>query len=500
MSRPSFVLVALGCLAGLAWPCALRSSAAVNAPAPAPSFATGDHVVLSWNDLGMHCMNLSHQRLSVLPPFNNLFAQVIRRGDANTAPFLAPAGVSVEYSFPSNTTSATKVDFWTWAPQLFGVSLPPDIGLTGKGLSGSLDPEGAHFVARGIPLTPFPDATPGVEDPYQRALVIARDPQGAELGRSAPVVPVSIEMGCVSAGCHSSETAILDSHERVTGFDPAATPILCGGCHADPALGTTGRQDAGYFSFRMHDQHKFLDEQLSGTAECYTCHPGNVAKCLRGAMQDKWGLTCQDCHGNMVAMSNGIENGRVPWVNEPSCRQCHAARFGEPSGTLFRNSAGHGGVMCEGCHNSTHADVPSRVAADNANIVALQDRSAPLGDCRVCHRVNPDGPGPHGMLANVGVGGELLAGAAPMRVRPNPMGRTCTVEFATTAPARGRLVVYDMQGRIVRLLRPAPASANVARATWDGVNQHGVRAAAGVYFVCWLDGEQRAGTRVVLMR
>ena len=39
---------------------------------------------------------------------------------------LSPAGVTVEYSFPGNTTSVTKVDFWNWAPQLFGVTLPPE--------------------------------------------------------------------------------------------------------------------------------------------------------------------------------------------------------------------------------------------------------------------------------------------------------------------------------------------------------------------------------------
>jgi hypothetical protein len=253
----------------------------VSAPAPALP-AADQYIVLAWNDLGMHCMNQYHQRFSVLPPYNNLYAQVIRRGDANRAPLLAPAGTTVEYSFPGNTYSVGKTDFWTYAPQLFGVTLPPDVGLTGKGLSGVLDPAGGHFVAEGIPLTPFADAQPSVEVPYQQALVIARDGGGGELARSAPVVPVSIEIECVGSGCHASETAILQGHEAVSGFNPGATPILCAGCHADPVLGTTGRPDAGYFSFRMHDQHKFLDEQLSGTAACYKCHPGAVARCLRG--------------------------------------------------------------------------------------------------------------------------------------------------------------------------------------------------------------------------
>lgn len=467
--------------------------------APAATAATGDYVVLSWNDLGMHCMNLSHEHFSVLPPYNTLFAQVVARGDATTAPVLAPPGVVVTYEFPGNTHSADKVDFWTWAPQIFGTSLPPDIGLTGKGLSGTLDPEGTWVVARGIPLTPFPDATPTTEDPYQQALVIARDGGGVELARSTPVAPVSVEMGCVSAGCHASEAAILAAHEQVTGFDPAAGPVLCAGCHADPALGTTGRPDAGYFSFRIHDQHQFLDGQLTGADECYACHPGGAAKCLRGAMSQRWGVQCQDCHGDMGAVSSSIEGGRVPWANEPSCRQCHADRFGEPVGSLFRVSAGHGGVLCEGCHNSTHADLPTRVPADNANVLALQRTARVLSDCRVCHGVNPDGVGPHGMYAYLDVEGEMTAGSRALGAYPNPSRGAFTIEFRTSDLERGRLVVHDMQGRIVRLLRPVAAGPGAARARWDATDQRGRRMAPGVYYVRWLEGGSRAGARLVLL-
>ncbi len=39
-------------------------------------------VVLGYNDLGMHCMNQDFSQLCILPPFNNLHAQVIdRRGE-----------------------------------------------------------------------------------------------------------------------------------------------------------------------------------------------------------------------------------------------------------------------------------------------------------------------------------------------------------------------------------------------------------------------------------
>ncbi|MDO9170766.1 MAG: hypothetical protein Q7W29_02945, partial [bacterium] len=168
---------------------------------PAGAAVTGDTVVLSWNDLGMHCMNRLHAVLSVLPPYNTLMAQVVHRGDASNLPQLVTTGVTLEYSVPGNTYSVGKTDFWTYDQALFGVDLPPNVGLTGKGLTGTFDPAGDHFKAEGIPVTPYTDAAPTVEAPYQNALVIARDLQGAELARSRPVIPVSVEMNCVTAGC-----------------------------------------------------------------------------------------------------------------------------------------------------------------------------------------------------------------------------------------------------------------------------------------------------------
>jgi hypothetical protein len=466
----------------------------------ATSAVTGDYVLLAWNDLGMHCMNRNHANFSVLPPFNNLDAQLVRRGDATRLPELVTQQVTVEYSFPGNTTSVTKTDFWTYANALFGVTLAPDVGLTGLGLAGAMTPAGSLFRAEGIPLTPFLDATPAVETPYQQAVVIARDASGAQLAQSRPVAPVSIEMNCVSAGCHASESAILQGHETVTGFDPDARPILCARCHADPVLGAAGRPDAGYFSFRMHDQHKFMDEQLSGTALCYKCHPGQDAKCLRGVMNARFGLVCQDCHGSMNTVANSIETGRTPWLNEPSCGGCHTSRFGEPTGQLFRQSAGHGGVMCEGCHNSTHAEWASSRGEDNENILALQGTAGPLGDCRVCHTVSPSGAGPHGIMATLDVPGELLGGTGPMSITPNPTRGPCSISFAARGLGEGALLVFDAQGRTLRLLRAVPTASGRMRADWDGMDNRGLRAQPGVYFVQWRQGGQKTGARVTVVQ
>jgi hypothetical protein len=81
---------------------------------PAAAQPLGNYVILVNNDLGMHCMNRDHSYLSVLPPYNNLQAQVIRRGNAATMPSIVTAGLSLEYSFPGNTYSVGKTNFWTY--------------------------------------------------------------------------------------------------------------------------------------------------------------------------------------------------------------------------------------------------------------------------------------------------------------------------------------------------------------------------------------------------
>jgi hypothetical protein len=157
----------------------------------------GEYILLGWNDLGMHCYNRDFRDLAVLPPYNTLWAQVIHRGDP---PQIVTEGLTVEYFFPDNTYSVGKSNFWDYDLQLFGVDLPPDVGLTGKGLAGKMDPQGDYFVAHGIPLTEFDDGNLSKPQPYQLAEIIAKDSQGTVLANLQVVAPVSTEMHCDT--CH----------------------------------------------------------------------------------------------------------------------------------------------------------------------------------------------------------------------------------------------------------------------------------------------------------
>jgi hypothetical protein len=392
------------------------AAAAPNATAP----ATDDYVVLSWNDLGMHCYNRDFQYLAVLPPYNNLWAQVVRRGDP---PVVVTDGVSISYGFPENTFSVGKSNFWQYDLPLFGVDLPPNVGLAGKGLSGDMDlpPGKSYFVAEGIPLTEFRDADYAANPahpapyPYQLATIAVRNTAtGQMLTQATTVSPVSTEMHCDY--CHhdggvegiatgSVELNILTLHDKEnqdeyppghTGPLTGRTPILCAECHASNALGLPGASGVPNLSKAMHEKH--ADKVSNDQDGCYNCHPGPQTKCLRDVMSQR-GMDCVDCHGSMEHVSQN----QNPWLNEPRCdsANCHGAQYAQDQ-ALYRQSRGHGGLYCEACHDSTHAIAPSREPNDAIKFLDLQGVNLAIGAanrCSVCHTQTPDGPGPHGIRA-----------------------------------------------------------------------------------------------------
>jgi hypothetical protein len=87
-----------------------------------------------------------------------------------------------------------------------------------------------------------------------------------------------------------------------------------------------------------------------------------------------------------------------PWFNEPRCDGCHLNRF-QQNNALYRFSTGHGGVYCEGCHDSTHAIARSTQPRDAIKFIALQGHAGTLDTCTVCHSAMPTGAGPHGIVA-----------------------------------------------------------------------------------------------------
>ncbi len=421
------------------------------------------YILVAWNDLGMHCMNQWFQNLAVLPPFNTAWAQVIVRGNP---PKIVTSGVTVSYSVQDNTKSVGKTDFWTYAPQLFGVTLPDNVGLAKKGLAGDMDAATDHFIATGIPLTPFLDSNPTVLYPYNLGNFVAKDGNGNTLATTTAVLPVSTEMHCDA--CHADggdategitptgrvETNILAKHDLLSGTTlMSQQPVLCAKCHADNALGAPGTAGVKNLSAAMHGLHadEMDDPSMVGGNVCYFCHPGPQTKCLRDVMYQH-GLTCTDCHGTMIQVANPKRN---PWVDVPRCGTCHKAQFAENTGKRYRDSVGHGGLYCEACHNSTHAIVPTIQYNDNIQTVTLQGYAGALGKCTVCHLTTPTGPGPHG----------LVIPAIPVLRAPAASARVRTARPTLTWKAVPHATIYNIQlrqdtpdGQLVSVARPSRPS------------------------------------------
>jgi hypothetical protein len=136
MRQPGSVLL-LGSLLGLT-ACGGSSGGSDGttpiSPNPPPA-AMGSYAVTAWSELGMHCMDgKDYSVFAVLPPYNTLHAQVIKRGDP---PVLATE-VTVTYEATAdttgskNTSSSGKTNFWTYVQALFGANPAPDVGLTGS--------------------------------------------------------------------------------------------------------------------------------------------------------------------------------------------------------------------------------------------------------------------------------------------------------------------------------------------------------------------------------
>lgn len=314
-----------------------------------PVLTDSTYMLTAWNDLGMHCMDGNDFSVfSVLPPYNNLHAQVKNKdGD------LVTSGIIVTYEAAKgtdnkwNTTSiqttdgSRKTNFWDYVIDLFGANLAPDIGLTGNPMATTtpveltFNTDHRWWEAEGIPITPYNDD--GTKNYYPLVKVTAKDTQGNILAQVETVLPVSDEMDCKR--CHSSNSVAAarpnagwvsdpdpeknykynilrlhdDEHPGAVSDNAAAlankgyeysgdglettarsgTPVLCVACHKSNALPGVGIE-LKPFTEAIHGLHADVTDPLTNLklgdsanrSACYACHPGAETKCLRGAMGD----------------------------------------------------------------------------------------------------------------------------------------------------------------------------------------------------------------------
>jgi hypothetical protein len=353
--------------------------------------------ILAWNELGMHCMDSDFAVFSILPPYNNVEANLIVNGllITSASPYTVHYEGVADPDGSINLTSIGKTNWWQHTQALFGATFPLDTGLAGFSMPGLANsPQSMHFqsnrnvyLAQGIPLTPIDEA--GHKNPYPLFRITARDAAGNLVADTVTVVPVSQEMACTM--CHGSGSnpaarpavgwayADVSTDERINilrlhddrqggtqlytdalawaGFAvqglaataAAGNSVLCAKCHGSNALGTPGFTGVTFLTAAMHNRHAEVRvpggeriSQIPDRVACYVCHPGNETKCLRGAMGQAIGadghfsMSCQGCHGDMHAVADPARTG---WLQEPNCQNCHTGDAVQNRGQLRFTSA-----------------------------------------------------------------------------------------------------------------------------------------------------------------
>jgi hypothetical protein len=96
---------------------------------------------------------------------------------------------------------------------------------------------------------------------------------------------------------------------------------------------------------------------------------------------------------------------------------------------------------------------------------------------------------------------EGIAGDLRLACWPNPFRDVTTIVYDLPTVRSVRVAVFDVAGRLVRLLEAAESSpAGEHRLIWNGLDRSGCPVSAGVYFVRLETPNHRESQRVVVLR
>jgi hypothetical protein len=261
---------------------------------------------------------------------------------------------------------------------------------------------------------------------------------------------------------HKSMSNVMHSHHASTGLFPTMPPAIDGqGNRRSPATTASILEQTCYRCHPGRRTQCMRGAMANGGLVCQDCH-GQMAQ-VGNDFSRNVSPTNPGAFELAADFYTNAATPRVPWANEPGCGSCHtgyannnaagtagtlvnptdtrgntdgirllaAYRQGDAKATpivptnkafaenvvaqgrpadgnpkLYRVSTGHGGLFCQACHGSTHAEWPSSNPNANDNIPAkdLQGHSGYIAECQVCHEPTdaslPMGNnGPHGMHA-----------------------------------------------------------------------------------------------------
>jgi photosystem II stability/assembly factor-like uncharacterized protein len=86
------------------------------------------------------------------------------------------------------------------------------------------------------------------------------------------------------------------------------------------------------------------------------------------------------------------------------------------------------------------------------------------------------------------------------RAVPNPFGNRTSIEYTLERPERVQILISDPAGRIVRRLQDGPQDAGPHQAQWDGSDDGGAQAPAGIYLYILHAGARHESGKIARVR
>lgn len=87
-----------------------------------------------------------------------------------------------------------------------------------------------------------------------------------------------------------------------------------------------------------------------------------------------------------------------------------------------------------------------------------------------------------------------------LRNHPNPFNSTTTIEYQLPVSSEVQVLIYNIQGQLVRRLADDFLQAGVQRFSWDGATDSGTKVASGIYICCIRRGTNQLFHRMLLLK
>jgi hypothetical protein len=372
-------------------------------------------VAIGYNDLGMHCACPRADILLLLPPWNTLRLQLIKRGNP-PVPMNSDNLFTVEYSVRENnygggrqwdlSTDQQYLDWLDSAEDHFpgsGISRSNPTGLAGFGLSGHMEPatltsapgNAKYWVAEGVPAYPPLDQQGDFIGPFgtkRKAylhwdVTVKENSTGNTLTTTSATLPVAFG-GCCN--CHQDVAvnrgyikegqcnlcpdpydvfqSMMDQHYVDTGVDVLSllgptydsgghlvstdTPARCSKCHSDLAVGGDAALDSSWVNYAKSVGYNSISP-FGKVLHKYHVESAEVQSVYDSDIENN----CYQCHpGSNVDCYRGhhvnMRIGKGKTGHVVWCTDCHGDLFERVASGQLENPWHHSTLpVCADCHN-----------------------------------------------------------------------------------------------------------------------------------------------------